>query len=345
MERVQENDLKIFIGPTELANIAPLLASALKERGISVTVGGMLDFQYLNTLQKIFKYLHYFLKSFLKHNAFIFLFGTSLIPYNLDLPMLKLLRKKTIVWFMGSDIRHYESLEAAARKAGIRYYKSKDQGAGTKALKTKLRAIHRVERCATYIISGPSYSQLLTREYMGKDMDSRIYIPIDVCNIRHDNILNPKMVVVHAPTHDKFKGTSYVTKAVEQLKREGYDFDFRLFRNMRNVEVRQALSEADIAVDQLFATGAGIFALEAMAAGCAVLGGNKPEFSGFPRELPVIHTDPDNICDNLKMLLENPELRQELGEKGRKYVEKYHDHRKTAADILRLLTEGKTGKD
>jgi len=40
---------------------------------------------------------------------------------------------------------------------------------------------------------------------------------------------------------------------------------------------------------------------------------------------------------NLKMLLENPKLRQELGEKGRKYVEKYHDARKIANQILRLL--------
>jgi len=37
------------------------------------------------------------------------------------------------------------------------------------------------------------------------------------------------------------------------------------------------------------------------------------------------------------MLLENPKLRQELGEKGRKYVEKYHDARKIANQILRLL--------
>lgn len=40
----------------------------------------------------------------------------------------------------------------------------------------------------------------------------------------------------------------------------------------------------------------------------------------------------------VKLLLENPELRRELGERGRKYVEKYHDHRKIADDVIRLLT-------
>ena len=45
------------------------------------------------------------------------------------------------------------------------------------------------------------------------------------------------------------------------------------------------------------------------------------------------------IYQNLKMLLDNPELRQELGEKGRKYVEKYHDHRKIADDFLNLIVK------
>ena len=38
--------------------------------------------------------------------------------------------------------------------------------------------------------------------------------------------------------------------------------------------------------------------------------------------------------------VENPDLRRELGEKGRKYVEKYHDHRKIAGEFIRLLTTG-----
>ena len=130
---------------------------------------------------------------------------------------------------------------------------------------------------------------------------------------------------------------------MERLKKEGYDFEFHLFRNTSNTKVRQTLSEADLAVDQLFSPHPGMFALESMAAGCAVLGGNIPEFARFPLELPVIHTDPDNIYQNLKLLLDNPGLRQELGEKGRQYVEKYHDARIIADDILKLLsgiTEG-----
>lgn len=354
-------DLRIFIGPIEIANIGAILASALKERGINVTVvrtgtspfsAGMkydkvVDFQGLNKLQKIFKYLYYFLKFFLRHNAFIFLYGGSLLPYNLDLPILRLFHKMTIMWFMGDDIRHYESLAAAAKKAGIKHYMNymseetlkKQREAGPKKLKRKKRMIRMVEKYVDYILSGPAYSQLLTRKY------DTIYAPQDICNIRYNNIPNLRPVVVHAPSNDEYKGTSYVIEAVEQLRNEGYDFEFRLFRRTTNIKVRETLSDSDIAIDQLFAFGAGMFALEAMAAGCAVLGGNKPEFSGLPKELPIIHTNPDNIYQNLKMLLENPELRRELGEKGRQYVEQYHDSRKIASEFLKLLTRNKPSQD
>jgi hypothetical protein len=52
-------------------------------------------------------YIKMFLKYAFKNDVFIFLYGQSLLPYNLDLPILKLMRKKTIMWFVGCDIRHY----------------------------------------------------------------------------------------------------------------------------------------------------------------------------------------------------------------------------------------------
>jgi glycosyltransferase involved in cell wall biosynthesis len=341
---MQSTDLKIFIGPVGM-HFCTCLASALKEKGIMVTyaIQGisphrpdmkydiLLNFQGLNKLQMIFKYLYYFLKFFWQHNTFIFVSG-SLLPYNLDLPLLKLFGKKTVMWFTGSDIRNYEAFKMAAKKAGFKYIKSKDKGAGPKALKRKKRMIRMVEKYVDYIISYPSFSQLLTRKY------STIFIPIDVCNIRYNNIPNPRPVVVHVAGDEEYMGTSFILEAVEQLKRESYDFEFQFLKNMLNARVREVLSDADISIDGLFDHLGGGLAVESMAAGCAVLGANVPEFSGVPQELPIIHTDPGNVYQNLKMLLENPDLRRELGEKGRKYVEKYHDHRKIANDIIELIT-------
>lgn len=345
-------NLRIFLGYCWFGRIFPTLTTAMREKGIQVTCAvdeGLLsmypdaecdliiDFRGLKLWQYILKKLKYFWTFLHKHDAFIFMYGHSLLPYNIDLPILKILGKKTIMWFIGSDIRHYEPFAVAAKKAGLKHYMSKDQGQGPKGLKRKRRMIRRVEKSVSYILSNPSYSQLLTGNYY------HIFTPLDVNNFTDNSSLNTTPLVVHAPTNERIKGTSYVLDAVDRLKKEGYDFEFQLCRNISNTRLREILQKADIVVDQLFATANGMFANEAMASGCAVLGGNIPEFSGRPLELPVIHTDPDNIYQNLKLLLDDPELRQELGEKGRKYVEKYHDSRKIASDILKLLsgdTEG-----
>ena len=191
-----------------------------------------------------------------------------------------------------------------------------------------------VEKFATHILSAPQYSQLLTRPYHTIDA------PVDISNIRYNNNPNSIPIVIHAPSEEAFKGTTYIVKATERLKQEGYQFEFRLLRGVSNAEVRKILSEGDIAVDQLFAFGAGMFAIEAMASGCAVLGGNVHAFSGLQEKLPVIHTNPDNIYQNLKMLLEDPDVRRVLGEKGRQYVERYHDPGKIADDYIRLIVTG-----
>ena len=318
-------DLKIFIGFVGYGHVGSNLRSAFRERGISVTyaksnadntyeAGHGYDIAFppceTNRFLRIVKYLCFVCKAFLQHNVFIFMYGGSLLPYNLDLPLLKLFHKKTIMWFLGSDIITWEAYAPAARRAGFKYFATRDKGAGPQALRRKLKMVHRVERYVDHIVVPfASMAQLLQREY------SYILIPMDFNNIEYRNIQNKRPVVVHAPTHEIYKGTPHVRKAIDQLRDEGYEFEFRLLEGVSNVVLRETLTCADIAVDQLFGPGAGGFALEGMAAGCAVLGGNFPAFSRCPQELPVVPTDPSNIYENLKILLNNPQLRKELGEK------------------------------
>jgi spore maturation protein CgeB len=74
-----------------------------------------------------------------------------------------------------------------------------------------------------------------------------------------------------------------------------------------------------------------------MAGGNAVVGGAVPGFNGFPDELPIVQTTPKTIYENLKLLLEDPALRVELAEKGRKYVEAYHEYKKVTKDFLKII--------
>lgn len=344
-------NMRIFIGPNETANIGALLAQGLRKKGCDVTVvtnellyfqEGMLYDKIVYThgksrIHRILIYIHLFFSSCFKNDVFIFLWGISFFPFNLDLPILKALGKTTIMWFLGCDIRHYSLQEEFFKDCPEERYICKNCDPNTKKscnLQTKTKKVRRIEKYATHIISGKIISQLLTRKYFV------VFAPLDIQNIRYNNTPHAIPRVVHAPTSDQKKGTDFVLKTIKQLKDEGYIFEFSLFERMSNTDVRKALSESDICVDQLFSMGNGVFANEAMAAGCAVLGGNLPQYSGRPDDLPVIHTRPESLYKNLKMLLDHPELIKELGERGRRYVEKYHDNEKVADEILNIIHFG-----
>jgi glycosyltransferase involved in cell wall biosynthesis len=348
---VTAKDLRIFIGPKEVGKIGGLVAEAIRAKGIRVHVvqtdaspfrAGIRYDEAIRISGKSIAYrvavrLRMFFAAFSGHNAFLFLYGNTLLPHNADLPLLRLFRKKTIMWFLGSDISSFVDIERERRQLGIRYDRRETGGRNPfLAKQKKIRMIRRVERCVDHIITGPTIAHLLRREYIGMNPETAIRMPVDVCNIRYHNVQNPKPIIVHAPTNEKIKGTAHIEEAVRRLKEEEFDFDFIVCKGMPNTRVRKILEGADIAVDQLFSAKGGLFAIEAMAAGCAVLGGNIPQLSRIP-DLPILHTDTKNIQNNLKLVIENPDLRRELGKRGRDYVEKYHDHVKIAGEIVDLF--------
>ena len=165
---MKEKDLKIFIGPTEIANIGAILGDAFRNRGIKVTVVsiGLRPFQdgqnydkvlapnilHLNKVQKLFKYIYCWLYCFFRyfptHNVFIFQFGDTLLPFNLDLPLYRLFRKITIMRFVGSDIRYQQAVKAVVEKVGLKFEVSEErlrmeQSADSTGLRQKRRMIYK----------------------------------------------------------------------------------------------------------------------------------------------------------------------------------------------------------
>ncbi|NMC60946.1 MAG: glycosyltransferase family 4 protein [Candidatus Methanofastidiosa archaeon] len=93
------------------------------------------------------------------------------------------------------------------------------------------------------------------------------------------------------------------------------------------------MKEVDILAEQFIATGYALNAIEGMASGLPVLSNLDNEFYTrlfrrycYLNECPILSTTPETLKDNLRVLIKNPQLRKELGEAGRKYVEKYHSY-------------------
>lgn len=147
----------------------------------------------------------------------------------------------------------------------------------------------------------------------------------------HDGTTGP-VRVIHTPNHRGFKGTEFLQDAVERLRAEGLQVELVLVERVPNEQVRELLAGADILAEQ-FLIGYALSAIEGMACGLPVMSNLESEFHtrvyrrfAFLDECPILSTSPETLVDNLRALVTNPALREELGRAGRAYVEKYHSY-------------------
>jgi glycosyltransferase involved in cell wall biosynthesis len=151
---------------------------------------------------------------------------------------------------------------------------------------------------------------------------------------------NDSVKILHAPNHRGTKGTEYLIQAVDELISEGLKIELILLEGVKNKEIKETMSQVDILADQLILTAYGLNAIEGMATGLPVICNlDNDTYTRILRryayldECPILSTTPETIKKNLRVLVTNPDLREQLGQAGRKYVEKYHSY-KTAQYLL-----------
>ena len=275
------------------------------------------------------KLLRNFLSVVWRFNIIHFHFGGTLLPHRLDLPLLRLLRKKMVMNYWGSDVR----LEAVAKSHNPYYGLMKDYHQDDEVI---LQNMKQVSRHVNVAVVGDH--ELYT--YVSRFFDRTVIIPqaIDTQDIQ-TTFPDPQQtipLIVHAPSHKGIKGTEYVEQAISRLEKR-YRLRFLLLHQMTNQEVKESLRQADIVVDQLLLGVHGVFALEAMASGKPVLCYIRDDLvDKYPSDLPIVNANPDTIESELERLLANPQLRTEIGKKSRRYVERYHDSRVVAQKLIGL---------
>ena len=147
--------------------------------------------------------------------------------------------------------------------------------------------------------------------------------------------------LLHVPTNRNIKGTDAVLAAVDQLKREGFDFDFSLIENLSNREAMDIYRKADILIDQLKIGWYGGIAVEFMALGkCVVCYLNDEDLAVIParmkQDIPIVNTDSGHLCDALRNLLRDRALLTRIGQASRRYAELWHDPLQAASHLKDL---------
>ena len=266
----------------------------------------------------------FFLRATFKYDCFHFHYAHSLLPFGLDLRLLKLLNKKIFFEFHGSEIR------GQIKNIKYKYY----------------HTIPRIKRQSRLIKKEIEYADGIILH----DIELRPHlpdtnIPIHIVPLRVDlSKLSPvfpdvrvkKPVVVHAPSNRGSKGTNWIIEATNKLKDQ---IDFVLVENKSQDEAIEIYKKADIIIDQISVGAYGVFAIECMALGKPVLSYISDEVrNSLPNTCPIQNIEPDTIYDVLYELSSNSILRRELGIQGRHYVEEYHDYIKNA-QILKSIYE------
>ncbi len=271
-------------------------------------------------------------------DTFVFIWF-SFQPNYEDYARLKQLGKKIITFFVGDDIRWITSMQQDFSQAGllpIEYSKDSMNGFDEKYLTQKLSFLRTAEKYSDIILSHPNQSQLALRPY------HQVFTIVNPNNFLHQPTQRAKNpMIVHAPSSAHFKGTRFILPAIERLKNEGYEFEFKLIQNMPYQQALEEYAKADILIGQLFTPYAGTQDREGLACGKVVLTSIGRKYAKVPEDCPFVDVNPHNLYDELKAIIENYDLRCKLAAQGRAYVEKYHSPKAVVKRVLYALNTPK----
>jgi glycosyltransferase involved in cell wall biosynthesis len=223
-------------------------------------------------------------------DIFHFYFGLTLVPKSVQFPLLWAMRKRSVMHFLGSDIRGRPPDDLKwARRAGAVVVGSYD-------------AVRWVPE-AHVIPPG-----------------------IDVSKIDPSPpVAREHPVVLHAPSSRSRKGTDEVVAAAEQL-----GLNLELVEGVDHLTAFERYRAADLVVDQLNAGWYGMFAIEAMALGKPVVAFLHEEATrrteeAFGIEVPIVHATKETLPDVMQRLVSDPDELRRIGAASRAYVERVHD--------------------
>ena len=242
---------------------------------------------------------------------------------------LKISLKKIIVWPYGADSTIYSDMIDHSFRYG--YYKSYPKSAkNEETLKKKIKYFC---KHADFIIGNiPHHESLprwdiLTVACYGVDTD--LWSPKKHFK-SNANGKDEAVKILHPTNHRNVKGTNFLINACDMLKKEGIKIDLIIAENMPYEEIRHHVRNCDILAAQ-FLYGYALAEIEGMSCEKPVISNleNKnyyepaKNFTYFA-ECPIVSSNPKNLKNQLKILIESPELRKQIGKKGRSYAKKYH---------------------
>jgi glycosyltransferase involved in cell wall biosynthesis len=338
---------RIFQGLVNYGTQSGLFAKQLRENGfeaLSVThydrFNRITDFELLyggNFFQKLLRNtFNYLFRIFciIKYDIFHFYYGTTLLPRQCDLPLYRLLGKKVVMEYLGSDIQSYQKSVEKYKWTNINYLMTEEEGLRFDEVNLR-RFSNEVKYVDKFLVGIPTLSEFVSNSDL-----LPLAIDLNIFNFVELPEFDGTFKIMHAPTHRGNKGTDFIVGTIDRLKFEGYSIELDLVENVTHNDLITRYRNCHLFIDQILSGWYGTASIEAMAIGRPVIVTLRPEyfqFIDFGDQLPIYHADPDIIYTVLKELLDQgyDELKQ-IGLKSRKFVEEVHDVEKVTEKLIKI---------
>jgi len=264
----------------------------------------------------------------------------SIVRADLDLRLIRLLRKPVLVEWVGSDIR----MPSRAGKYSPWYKKVFDNGYEYASIENDAKSLalqQKFSRFGFIPVLVPEMQLYVHHELFPKVYTTQWRIPTSNFVPHYPEAREKRVVIVHSPSAKFAKGTNYIMPVLEQLQQE-FNVEYRIAHNMPRAEALKVVQDADIFIDQIICGNYGMASLEALSMGKPVIAYLMPELlhnNGFPAGIPIINADPENLYEKLKELILNPQLRYRVGRESRQWVEQSHDSIMLAKALLETYKE------
>ncbi len=367
--------LKIYHGTISIAGIGGFLAHFEQLKGhssdfIPYVKNKTTNFNekplgtnHIFILFRPFVIAFFFLKCLFKYDTFHFYFGETFLPFNLDLPVLRLFGKKIIMTYCGSEVRLIDLVDRQRNPyTDLVKFNGLDQSKSSFVkLKNKIRKLY------NFKYNHPDFDKRKVQMMKFQNRFIKKFIAIRD-NYAHANYVIPEdklesnilinnisveapiefvptgnsiPVIAHAPTHPEAKGSLFIERALNELESEGVAFEYVKLHFMPFKEAQNILkNKADIIIDQLLVGSFGSISVEAMSYAkpvvCYIM---DDVLKNHCHDVPIYNANPDNIKEKLRDLILNQSLREELGKKGSQYIEKYYNKEKMINRLLEVYQE------
>jgi glycosyltransferase involved in cell wall biosynthesis len=278
------------------------------------------------------------------HSRPTFLYVDQILSTYNDTKWLKRLGKKIFISFWGCDVRDCE-------------IDSKYSWSPCRTCTTNPYCKQRAEKvitaskkyCSKMFSSGDLCVEYPELQWVNLAVDTSTLNPSQIPPIPDKYKIDKQedeIVIYHSFGNSKersdVKGIKYIDRAIKNINRDGHRIKYIFIDSVPTTDMKYIQLQADIVIDQLCAGWYGTTAVECMSLEKPVIAYMRKDILDIcpNKNIPVINASPNTIEAKIRELISLKDDLKEIGESGRKYVEKYHDRQVVAKELLKYYREG-----